>query len=129
MLRLIIQPAVAALLAVRAGLADARAGRPAYLWSVFTDRDHRLSLIQSGWPNIARIFLLACVIDAIYQILEFQWFYPLQALIVAFLLAIVPYVAVRGPVTRLARRMGATTAAAADGSPLAHTPRRSTRSA
>jgi hypothetical protein len=35
--RIMVQPAVAALLAIRAGLRDARAGRPAYGWTVATD--------------------------------------------------------------------------------------------
>ena len=36
-LRLIFQPTVAAILAIRAGLKDAREGRTPYLWSMFTN--------------------------------------------------------------------------------------------
>ena len=39
--RMILQPAVATLLAIRAGMHDARDGRPFYGWSVATDREHR----------------------------------------------------------------------------------------
>lgn len=102
-LRLVLQPTVAAILAVRAGLADARAGRPAYLWTVLTDHDARRSLLASGWRDVGRVFVLACVLDAVYQLFVLHWFYPPQTLIVAVLLAIVPYALVRGPVTRLAR--------------------------
>ena len=35
--RLIIQPLVVSVLAIRAGIQDARAGRPAYGWAVLTD--------------------------------------------------------------------------------------------
>jgi hypothetical protein len=104
MLRLILQPVVAATLAVRAGLSDARANRPAYLWTAISNRDARRSLVQSGWRDVGMVFVGACAVDAIYQLLEFGWFYPLQTLIVACALAIVPYLLVRGPVTRMARR-------------------------
>ena len=46
---------------------------------------------------------MAIVIDAVYQYREFAWFYPGEALLVAFSLAFVPYVLLRGPVNRIAR--------------------------
>ncbi len=101
MLRFILQPTVAAILAVRAGLADARAGRPAYLWAVFTNRDARRSLILSGWRDVGKVFVFSCVLDVVYQLVEFRWLYPPQTLIIACLLAIVPYVVIRGPATRI----------------------------
>lgn len=103
-LRVILQPMMATILAVRAGVADARAGRPAYLWAVVSHRGERVELIRRGWRDVGRVFVIACGIDAIYQVLVIHWFYPLQALVVAFFLAIVPYVLVRGPVARLIRR-------------------------
>ena len=45
----------------------------------------------------------AIVIDVVYQFIVFRWFYPGEALVVAFVLAIVPYLLVRGPVNRIAR--------------------------
>ena len=50
-----------------------------------------------------RIFILAIVIDAIYQYIVRRWFYPVEALITAFILAFVPYLLIRGPVNRIAR--------------------------
>jgi len=41
--------------------------------------------------------------DVIYQYLVFRWFYPGEAVIVAFVLAFVPYLLIRGPVNRIAR--------------------------
>jgi hypothetical protein len=38
--RLILQPSVAVIFAIRAGLRDARVGRRAYFWTVLMDRDH-----------------------------------------------------------------------------------------
>ena len=50
---------------------------------------------------------MAVALDCIYQLIEVRWIYPLQALIVGFFLAIVPYAAVRGPVARIVSRMNA----------------------
>jgi hypothetical protein len=102
-IRLILQPLMAILLAIRGGLRDARAGRPAFLWAVLTRVEARRNMLQSGWKDVSRLFVLALVLDTIYQIVALRSLYPLQALIVAAMLAFVPYVLVRGPVARLAR--------------------------
>jgi len=41
-------------------------------------------------------------LDCIYQIIILHWIHPLEAIVVAFLLAIIPYLLVRGPVNRIA---------------------------
>ena len=101
--RLILQPAVAVFLAIRAGIKDARGDSPIYFWALFTHPAQRRQLLRDGWKSVGRVFILAMVIDAIYQIIVFRWFYPGEALVVAFVLAIVPYLLVRGPVNRIAR--------------------------
>jgi hypothetical protein len=101
--RLVLQPAVAVFLAVRAGLHDARTGSPAYGWTVLTDSRHRRELLREGWKAIAKVFVMAVVIDVVYQIVVLRWVYPFEAALVAFLLACVPYLLIRGPVTRLMR--------------------------
>ena len=102
--RLIFQPLAAALLAFRSGLKDAHEGRPPYLWTAITDPSQRRELLREGWKATARVFLLAVIIDAIYQVIVLHWFYPVETLIVAFLLAVVPYVLIRGAVNRIASR-------------------------
>jgi hypothetical protein len=102
--RLIFQPAMAALLALRAGLKDAREGRPPYLWTVLTDPAQRADLLHEGWKSIARVFVLAVIMDFIYEWIMGRWIYPLETLVVAIVLAVMPYVLLRGPVTRIARR-------------------------
>ena len=101
-LRLILQPTVATVLAIRSGLADARAGRPPYFWSMLNDPERRRELLRNGWKSVGKLFVMAMVLDGIYQVIEFRWIYIGQAIVVAFVLAIVPYVIVRGLVTRLA---------------------------
>jgi hypothetical protein len=49
--------------------------------------------------------VVAVLVDVVYQLLELPRFRPLQALILAFALAVLPYLLVRGPVSRLARRV------------------------
>jgi hypothetical protein len=102
--RLIIQPAVAALLAIHAGLRDARAGRPAYGWAILAHSGDRLERLRAGWHDVARLFAVAVIIDSIYEIYVFRWIYPGQALIVAAIVAFPSYVLCRGPADRIARR-------------------------
>lgn len=102
--RLLLQPAMAAILAIKAGLADARTGKPPYFWALFTDPTHRAEMLKDGWKSVGKVFVLAMVLDAIYQIIVMRFVYPGEVVIVAVLLAIVPYLLLRGLVTRLARR-------------------------
>jgi hypothetical protein len=101
--RLILQPAMAAFLAIRAGMQDAASGRPLYGWAIATDPVHRRDLLHDGWKAIAKVFILALVLDVVYQIMVQRWVYPLEAVLVAALLACVPYLLVRGPANRLMR--------------------------
>jgi len=101
--RLVLQPIMAAIFAIRSGLKDAREGQPAYFWDLLTNPAERRRALQSGWKDIGKIFILAIVLDAVYQFIELHAFHVGQTLIVAVVLAIVPYLLIRGPVTRLAR--------------------------
>ena len=101
--RLILQPAVAILLAIRAGLHDAQEDRPPYLWTILTSRADRRELLSEGWKAVAKVFIVAVLIDIGYQVMVFREVYPGEALMVAFILACVPYLLVRGPVNRIAR--------------------------
>lgn len=102
--RIILQPLMASFFALRAGLKDAREGRPPYFSTILTDKTHRANLIREGWRSVARIFVLAIVMDVIYQWIVLHWIYPGELLIVAVALAVFPYLLLRGPTNRLARR-------------------------
>lgn len=101
--RLILQPAVAIFFAIRDGLNDARQGSVPYFWAIFTEPSRRRELILDGWKSVAKVFVFATVMDLIYQYLVLGWIYPLAALSMAFVLAFMPYLLIRGPVNRLAR--------------------------
>jgi hypothetical protein len=101
--RILLQPTMAMIFAIRDGLKDAREGRPAYFYSLFTDPENRRSRLREGFKAVSRVFTFAIVMDFIYQVIVLRWFYPLQALIVAIVLALLPYFLLRGPVNRIAR--------------------------
>ena len=103
--RIILQPVMAALLACRAGLKDAQQGRPPYLWTILTDPGKRADLLREGWRSVARVFFLAIVMDVIYQVIVLRWVYPFELILVASLLAVVPYLLIRGPVNRIVSRV------------------------
>jgi hypothetical protein len=100
--RFILQPSMAAIVAVYDGLKDARHGRSPYLWTILRNPRKRIGRLREGLNATARIILLCVVMDAIYQVLELKTFHPNEVLIVALLLAFVPYLVIRGFVTRVA---------------------------
>jgi len=100
-LRFVLQPIMAVIFASIAGFKDAKLGKAPYFWSLFTDPLHRRELLKNGWKSIGKLFIVAIVLDVIFQIKELHIVYPGEALIVATLLAIMPYLIVRGLVTRL----------------------------
>jgi len=101
--RLVLQPSMAAFFAIRSGLADAKAGKSPYFWGLLTNHGQRIDMIKDGWKSVGKVFLLAMVLDAVYQIIVLRAVYAGEMIIVAFVLAIVPYLILRGLVNRLAR--------------------------
>ena len=102
--RLILQPVMAALFAIRSGLKDTKGNKPPYFWALFNNPAHRRDMLRDGWKSVGRVFIFGILMDAIYQFIIFRWFYPVEALLVAAILAIVPYLLIRGPVNRIARQ-------------------------
>jgi hypothetical protein len=104
-LRLLLQPLMATIIAVRAGLRDARAGSTPFLARLAFSHGERHDVVRSAWADIGKVFLIALVLDSAYQIFVLHAMHPLQTLIVAVVLAFVPYLLVRGLVTRMKRRL------------------------
>ena len=71
------------------------------------NRAERTGRLREGLNATARIILLGLVMDVIYQIMVLKRFYPAEAVIVAVMLAFVPYLFIRGPIARIARRWSA----------------------
>jgi hypothetical protein len=101
--RIILQPIMATVAALLDGLRDARAGRAPYFWTILTDPAKRSGRLDEGLIATARILLLGLCMDLIYQYIVFDTFHLAEAVIVALLLAFVPYLLLRGPIARVAR--------------------------
>jgi len=101
--RFFLQPGMAIFLAIRDGLKHSREGAPPFFWSLFNDPGHRRELLLDAWKSISKVFIIAVLLDVVYQIIVVRWFYPFETVLVAILLALVPYILVRGPVNRIRR--------------------------
>lgn len=101
--RLLLQPVMAAIFAIMAGVRDARLGKPPYFWALATDSGHRSEMLRDGWKDIGKVFILAVVLDVVYQVIVLGFMYPGEVMLVAIALAILPYLVLRGLVTRIAR--------------------------
>jgi hypothetical protein len=103
--RFFTMPLVASFFAIRSGLRDAREGRLPFSRAVFAARGAERRRLRRSWlRDIGRVFLVGLALDVGYQLFVLRWIYPGQALIVAFVCAVLPYVLVRGPTTAIARR-------------------------
>jgi len=100
--RLLMQPAMSTLFAIRDGVRDARSGRPPFLGTILGSQADRRRLVRDGLIATGKLAVLAIVIDFVYQLIVFRRIYPAEAIDVAILLAIVPYFVLRGPVNRIA---------------------------
>ena len=101
--RFVLQPLMAAIVAIRDGRKDARSGRSPYFAAVLGDPRERAGLLREGLNATARIIALGLVMDVIYQAIVFKTFYPDQALVVALVLAFVPYLIVRDVTVSVSR--------------------------
>ena len=101
--RFVLQPLVAILLSLRAGLRDAREGRSPFLWALVTHRGHRRERLSRGWTDVGKLFVTATLVDFVYQLIVDRRIYALKSLLVATTLALVPYLLLCGVFNRIAR--------------------------
>lgn len=102
--RLILQPAMAAIYALRDGVKDAKHDRPFYLWTIVTSPAKQgRHLLAEGWRAVLRIIFLGIIMDTAYQVMVFGFIHPLEMIVVVLALAFIPYVLLRGPFNRIAR--------------------------
>ena len=106
-LRLFLQPIMAAIFAIKSGIRDGREGRPPFLETLIREPANRHGLLKEAWKDVGKIFVIAIVLDGIYQIIAIHKIRPLQIVLVPCFLALVPYLILRGPVSRLAAPKGA----------------------
>ena len=100
-LRLIVQPMVACILAIRAGLRDVREGRPPLFWALAFHPDQRRPLLRQAWKDAGTVFLVGALLDVVYQIVALHTVYVGEAIVVAVLIVVIPYAVVRAAVARV----------------------------
>jgi hypothetical protein len=101
--RFYLQPVMAFIAALHDGIRDARFGHKSFFWTVAFDPTRRGGRLREGVASTARIVLLGLSMDVIYQIRVLHSFYPAEALLMAILLAVVPYFALRWIVEGVSR--------------------------
>ncbi len=105
--RFIVQPLVALFLGARAGIRDARAGEPPFLSALLRFPERRKQRIRDALRDVATLLLVAALLDSTYQVVVHRSIFLVELLITVALLALVPYLLVRGPMARLAPATGA----------------------
>ena len=101
--RFVLQPLIAIILGVRSGLADARAGRPAYLYGVLFHPDLRSKLVKTGFEAVANLLMMGILLDSVFQWVLLGASYPGAALVVGPVLIVLPYSLARAFSNRLVR--------------------------
>ncbi len=105
--RFLLQPLMALFFAFRDGRKDAQEGRAPFFWAMFTDPENRRYVMRSGWKSIGKVFVIAIILDLAFQYFVLHGFQIRGGAVIAgVILAIVPYLALRGPVNRLMHRKG-----------------------
>ena len=104
-LRFILQPLMASFLAFRDGKKDAREGKSPYFWGLFHDPAHRRERLLSGWRSIGKVFVAALVLDIVFQFIFFHGpRFRGGAIWAGIILALLPYILLRGPANRMFSR-------------------------
>src|SRR3954453_20099254 len=74
--RLFLQPLVATILAIRAGWADAWAGRPIFFWTLVREPAQARTVLRNLWTFVGKVFIVAVALDIVYQLIVLQGIYP-----------------------------------------------------
>ena len=109
--RFFLQPIMAILIAWRDGTRDAKLARKPYLWGLLwgDTRATRKEKVFEGIGSVARVLALGVLVDIVYQWRTFGGFrYPVETIVMAAVLAFIPYMLFRGPIARRQRRRLAT---------------------
>lgn len=102
--RLLLLLAVALVLGIRAGIADAREGTLPFGRRLREANEPRAELMKDSVKRALNPLALAFILDVILQRLTLGYVRPLAAIIVAAVLVWLPFVIVRGIMNRFWRR-------------------------
>jgi hypothetical protein len=99
--RFLLQPAIATVLGILAGRADARAGRVPYLHGLVLGGEDRAHLVRSALGHVANLLLMGILLDSVCQWLILGASYPGAALVVGPVLIAGPYALARALANRV----------------------------
>lgn len=108
--RIVLQPLVSIYFAFKAGKRDAKTASVPYFIGLISNKGNTKELLKQGWKDVGKVFVMAIVIDAAYQLIMIYGrgtqteFYPIETIITSIALTFLPYVVFRGPVNRLLQR-------------------------
>ena len=105
--RFLMQPVMSLIFAILAAVRDAKTGTRPYISRFLTQKQERSTSLRELWKDVGKVFVIGVILDIIYQIIVIfsketkEHFYPLESIVVAFGLAILPYLILRGPLNRI----------------------------
>ncbi len=102
--RLILQPLVAIVFGIRAGLRNARVAQPGADPSHTLDPAFRSRMLRQSLHDVGKVALIGVILDVIVQLIVLKTVYPLETFVIVLLLVAVPYQIVRTVVGRFARK-------------------------
>ena len=87
--RFLMQPAMAIFFAVRAGLNDARQNNPTFLGCALSNPSSWRARMRLSWKDVGAVFIIAVILDAIYQVVVHPGIFALELLITATVLSLI----------------------------------------
>lgn len=102
-LRLLLQPTMALLFAIRDGRKDAASNATPYLRALMSGRNERRQTLVSAWTSLGKVMVMAFVLDCAFQYATGGNIRIVQAVLMAGLLCAIPYTLMRGPAARINR--------------------------
>jgi hypothetical protein len=111
--RFLLQPAMPSILAIRAGVKDARLRCSPYLRTILSDPEMRMPRVWGGLIATGESLFLGLTIDPVYQHRMQGTFYLGEAAVLMLLLPFLPYLFIRGFAARVVGRSSRPTSSAA----------------
>lgn len=99
--RFVLQPIMAAIAAIHDGSSDIRYGHTSFFWNA--SPHERSGRLREGLTSMSRVILIGISMDVIYQMRVLDEFYPSEAVLMALLLALIPYFLFRWIVEKVGR--------------------------
>lgn len=103
-LRLLLQPTMALLFAIKDGRKDAATDAAPYLTALMGEKGERRQTLASAWASLSKVLVMAFALDCAFQFATGGSVHPIEALLMSGILCAVPYTLMRGPAARIAKR-------------------------